>query len=359
MKKQILALSAAASLVLTGCASMLNRDYDQVTHHVDTTVTDGEDNILRAESYQELVNALIYLINKGADTGTIRFLGDEMDVKKLLDEACLEVVQEDPLGAYAVEFIKYSVSSIMGSNEADVQITYRRTREEISSIVDATGSAAIRSELSQALATFSTEVVLRIGYFEEDEAYIRQLMWEAYLSNPEAALGIPETQITMYPKGGQRRIVEVRLSYHQPRQTLESRRNSLLQKSSQLAAHLEGESPTLVVQSAVDVLHQAGSYTPGGGSTAYDMLLEGAADSQGVALAAALLCRQVQIPCIVVVGQKDGSSHFWNIVRTEAGHRHMDASQTDRASFHTDLEMSQLGYEWDRAVFPVCGEQED
>ena len=34
------------------------------------------------------------------------------------------MVQEDPLGAYAVEYIKYSVTPIVGSYEADVQITY-------------------------------------------------------------------------------------------------------------------------------------------------------------------------------------------------------------------------------------------
>ena len=95
---------------------------------------------------RDVVNGLIYFINRGAESGSIRFDGEEPDVRALLDEACLEVVQEDPLGAYAVEYIKYNVAPIVGSYEADVHITYRRSREQVAAITDATGASAIRSE---------------------------------------------------------------------------------------------------------------------------------------------------------------------------------------------------------------------
>ena len=46
----------------------------------------------------------------------IDFSNSSLDPEELegyLEAACLEVVQEDPLGAYAVEHIKYSVSSLV------------------------------------------------------------------------------------------------------------------------------------------------------------------------------------------------------------------------------------------------------
>ena len=187
MKGRILAGALSVSLLLTGCASMLTREYGSVEPHSATLVSEGDANTLRAESYQDVVNGLIYFINRGAESGSIRFDGEEPDVRALLDEACLEVVQEDPLGAYAVEYIKYNVAPIVGSYEADIHITYRRSREQVAAITDATGASAIRSELSEALAAFSPEVVLRISYFEEDEAYLRQLVREAYLSDPASA----------------------------------------------------------------------------------------------------------------------------------------------------------------------------
>ena len=363
MKRWLCGALAALMALTTGCSAILNRDYTSVTPHSATPQADGESNTIRVGSYQELVNALIYLIGRGTEGGAIRFDGgdsDETAIQQMLDEACLEVVQEDPLGAYAVEYIKYSVTPIVGSYEANVQITYRRTREQVAAIVDATGTAAIRSELSEALSEFSSEVVLRISYFEEDSEYIRQLMREAYLSNPASALDFPDAQITMYPETGQRRIVEVLLTYHQSRQTLESRRNSLQREADRLLtqAGVQGEN---VLSQLVRLVRQTCSYQEGGGSTAYDALLEGTADSQGMALALALLCQRTQpaLSCTVVDGQWNGVSHLWNVVQTAGGYRHVDLTQPGEPVFRTDQEMAAAGYTWDSERVPVCAAEEE
>lgn len=356
MGKKIIGIGLAALLLLsTGCASMLNRDYSSVSPHSATPVAEGDSNTMRVGNYQELVNALIYLVNQGEDSGSIRYSGEEADFKKLMDEACLEVKQEDPLGAYAVDYIKYSVISIVGSYEADVQISYRRTREQVASIVDATGAAAIRSELSRALSAFSSEVVLRISYFEENEVYIQQLVREAYLSNPAAALDFPDAQVAMYPDSGQQRIVEVTLTYHQSLQTLESRRNSLTREAERLCQPLETLTNTREkLAGVISALQSAGAYSAQGGSTAYDALLGGGGDSQGAALAFCLLCRQVGITCSVVDGQKNGESHFWNVVQTASGYRHVDLSRGGNVTYELDHAMTELGYVWDTQQVPAC-----
>lgn len=354
MRKIMCAVMAALMLLSTGCSSMLNRDYSSVTVHSATPTAEGDANTMRVQNYQELVNALIYLINQGEESGSIRYSGEEADFKKLMDEACLEVKQEDPLGAYAVDYIKYSVISIVGSYEADVQITYRRTREQVASIVDATGAAAIRSELSRALSSFDTEVVLRISYFEEDEAYIQQLVRQAYLSNPATALDFPDAQVAMYPESGQQRIVEVTLTYHQSLQTLESWRNSLSREAERICQPLTELTIKEKLDGITGTLQSMGAYFAQGGSTAYDALLGGGGDSQGVALAFSLLCRQVGITCSVVDGQKNGQSHFWNVVQTASGYRHVDLSRTGSVTYNVDQTMTQQGYVWDTQQVPAC-----
>ncbi len=354
MRKIICAVMAALVLLSTGCSSMLNRDYSSVTVHSATPTAEGDANTMRVQNYQELVNALIYLINQGEESGSIRYSGEEADFKKLMDEACLEVKQEDPLGAYAVDYIKYSVISIVGSYEADVQITYRRTREQVASIVDATGAAAIRSELSRALSSFDTEVVLRISYFEEDEAYIQQLVRQAYLSNPATALDFPDAQVAMYPESGQQRIVEVTLTYHQSLQTLESWRNSLSREAERICQPLTELTIKEKLDGITGTLQSMGAYSAQGGSTAYDALLGGGGDSQGVALAFSLLCRQVGITCSVVDGQKNGQSHFWNVVQTASGYRHVDLSRAGSVTYNVDQTMTQQGYVWDTQQVPAC-----
>lgn len=359
MKWRLCAAVAALSLLLSGCSSLLARSYTSVTPHSATPPAEGDSSILRVENYQELVNALIYLISLGEEEGTVRMYNYDQDVEQSLSNACLEVVQEDPLGAYSVDFIRYDVTPIVSYYEAAVEITYRRTREQVAAIVDATGTAAIRSELSEALSEFSSEVVLRISYFEEDSEYIRQLMREAYLSNPASALDFPDAQITMYPETGQRRIVEVLLTYHQSRQTLESRRNSLQREADRLLTQAGVQED--VLSQLVRLVRQTCSYQEGGGSTAYDALLEGTADSQGMALALALLCQRTQpaLSCTVVDGQMNGVSHLWNVVQTAGGYRHVDLTQPGEPVFRTDQEMAAAGYTWDSERVPVCAAEEE
>ena len=239
MKKQLIALAAAAAILLSGCSSLLDRDYSYVTAHNTTpTAAEGDPSILRAENYQELVNALVYFVAQGTQEGTVRLYGEWEDVEADLDAACLEVVQEDPLGAYAVEYMKYSVTSVVTYYEADIQPTYRRSREQVDSIVSATGTTAIRNELESALANFASEQVLRISYFNEDENYIRTLCQEAYCATPATALDMPEVEVAIYPDSGQQRIVEILLTYHLDQQELARRSDLVRQAAADMASGL-------------------------------------------------------------------------------------------------------------------------
>lgn len=354
MKKQLLAGLTALSLLLTGCASLLERDYVDISPH--NTNPTAEEDVLRAESYQQLVNILIYFINQGMETGSIRLYSDSEDVEADLEAACLEVVQEDPLGAYAVEYIKYSVSSIVTYYEADVEITYRRTHEQVASIVSATGTSAIRSELEKALASFAPERVLRISYFDGDEDYIRTLCQEAYYANPAVALGMPEITVSIYPEEGRQRIVEITLTYPLELQELERRRALLDDQVQTMAQSLWGITGDSLILAAAQSILEAGGYQPDLGSTAYHALLEGGADSQGLSLAMALLCRELEIDCQVVAGTLDGQPHFWNVVSSQDGWRHLDLTRLDSLDdpLRLDPQMGPDGYAWDTESVPSC-----
>ena len=115
MKKRIrtLALALAAALLLTGCGAMLEREYLSVEDHDENPASDGAAGALRVENYQELVNAILYYVSRGEEEGTIHLYNYDDTVESDLEAACLEVVQEDPLGAYAVDYIKAEVQHIV------------------------------------------------------------------------------------------------------------------------------------------------------------------------------------------------------------------------------------------------------
>lgn len=345
----MLTLLLAGVLALTGCASMLERDYVATTRYEPVSNTTGSSSALRVENYQELVNAVIYLVSEGEEHGVLGLYNYTQDVEADLSQACLEVVQEDPLGAYAVEYIRHDYSLIVSYYEVNIDITYRRTPEQMASIVPVTGSSAIRRELSKTLTSFSPEAVLQVSYLTEDEDGILDLVRQAYYDAPYAALGMPEVEISLYPATGYQRIVEITLTYPGDPETLLQRSQELKQLALERVSASDGaEELYNLVLDGLTV-----EEGPGRGS-AYAALVEGAADSEGAALAYQLLCDQAKVDCVVVRGERDGAPHFWNIVtEDDRGSRHVDLSAGLFSV--TDDELTAFGaYEWDRTEYPAC-----
>ena len=208
MKQRSLAcLAISATLLLSGCSSMLDREYLDITTHNAAPTTEGDTSILRADSYQELVNVLIYMVSTGAENGTIRLYIDSEDVAKDLEDACREVVQEDPLGAYAVEYITASSRSQRGYYEISIQVSYRRTAEQIQAVVNATSTEALSALLEAALDEGRTELAVRVGYWGEDG----QARVEETVAQLREARGLAETPpwtISYYPAQGPVGLIE-------------------------------------------------------------------------------------------------------------------------------------------------------
>lgn len=350
VKKAVLALLLAGILTLTGCTALLERHSISIAPYEPVASSGSGPSSLRVETYQGLVNAVLYLVTQGEEHGVLSLYNyTAQDVEADLTRACLEVVQEDPLGAYAVDYIKHDYSLIVSYYEVNIDITYRRTPEQVASIVSVTGSSAIRRELRRTLTSFSSEAVLRVSYFAEDEDYILDLVRQAYYDAPAAALGQPEVTVSLYPAAGQQRIVEISLTYPESPEVLLQRSQEL----KELALELVPESAT--AESLYSIVRSRLTAEEGAGHTsAYDALVEGVADSEGAALAYQLLCDQAKVECVVVLGERDGAPHFWNIV-TEDGqeYRHVDLSAGLFAV--TDAELTEHGaYAWDGAEYPAC-----
>lgn len=359
MRKGILLIFSLA-LLLGGCSAMLNRPYQVITpHEYHATPAEGDSGVPDAGTYQALVNNIFSFVEDGVTHGVIRlssYNSKSGDIAGDLSAACNEVANEDPLGAYVVDFIKSSYTRVVKYYEASIDITYRRTPEQVRNLVNVTGSSAIREELRDVLRTFRGESVLRVGYFAEDEDYIASLIQQAYYNTPEAALGMPQYTIALYPDQAERgpRIVEIKLSYAQESEVLRRSSEALLQKAAELltpAYIFQGEG---AAQAILEVIRDHVSETEESENTAYAALVEGRAGSEGAALAVQLLAQQSDIECHVVKGSLNGLSRFWNMVRQAGGDwRHMDALNSG-VEFLTDSSMEELGYVWDREEYPAC-----
>ena len=186
-------------------------------------------------------------------------------------------------------------------------------------------------------------------------AFIRDLVRQAYYDVPACALGMPAVELSIYPASGRQRIVEILLDYPLERAELEERRDDLAWELELLTRDLTAGGRTPQVTDALQVLLEEGSYDPEGGATPYDFFSAGAANSEGLSLAFAALCQELNLPCHVAQGTLEGVDHFWAVVQTGEGWRHLDPSvpEEDRR-FHTDQELQELGYLWEGSGLPVC-----
>ena len=183
-----LAVCLALCLALSGCA-LLEREYSVVEPH-NSRYWEKEADTLRAESYQDLVNDLLLLVGQRTEEAVIRLYGQEegMSVSDAMERAALEVKQETPMGAYAVEYITSSSQAQRSYYEIRVSIRYRRTAEQIRSVVNATSTEALPELLTAALDEGRSELAVRISYFDREQSEV-----ESLLARLRAERGLTET----------------------------------------------------------------------------------------------------------------------------------------------------------------------
>jgi len=212
MKKRM-CLLLASCVLLTGCASLLDREYSTVEAHSSKFWESESTGILRAENYQDIVNDLMLLIGQHTDQAVIRLYSydDGVTVADGLEKAAAEVQQETALGNYALEYITSSSTAQRGYYELSVQLGYRRTAEQIAAIVNATSVTALQSLLESALDDGKTELTVRVGYWRaEDRAAVEKTVTD--LRTERGLTETPEWTISYYPAEGTVGLIEFTLS---------------------------------------------------------------------------------------------------------------------------------------------------
>ena len=220
MKLRMLALALAVCL-LTGCDSLLERSYSTSEPHSSKFWESEAAGTLRAENYQDVVNDLLLLIGQHRETATLRLynFSDDLTVTDILDRAAVEIQQETPMGAYAVEYITFSNQAQRGYYEAQIQIGYRRTAEQVQAVINATSPEALYSLLEATLDADKNELAVRISYWGTDgqervESVVRQVRTDRGLD------GTPGWTIRYYPEENPAGLVEVLLDVPPPEEEL-------------------------------------------------------------------------------------------------------------------------------------------
>ena len=200
MKVKRMLAATVACLLLTGCASLLEREYSVVEPHSSKFWESEAADILRAENHQDIVNDLLLLIGQRTESATIRLynMDEDISVTELLDRATTEIQQETPVGAYAVEYITSVIQSQRGYDEVSVQIGYRRTPEQMQAMVNTTTVEGLSGLLETALDEDRVELAVRVSYWRpEDHQRVEEIV--SALREQRGLLQTPLWLVNYYP----------------------------------------------------------------------------------------------------------------------------------------------------------------
>lgn len=348
MKRFPLILALCGALLLSGCSSLLDRPYVMVEPHTERPALSGDSSTIQVNTYSELVSAVLFLVSQGTEEGMIQLIDYRGEVEEDLNRACVEVAKDDPLGAYAVDFIKNSFTRVLTTYEATISITYRRTKEQVRSLVNVTSTSAIRKEVTEALAGYQPELVLRVGYFTGSEESVADLVRQAYYDAPATAMGLPECTVALYPEAGTQRIVEIVLTYPEEVEVMEERSAQLQQEVDTLLTPLRAQQSGDVERLAqlFSLVSKETRYDPDGGSTAWDAILGDGANSEGMALAFQLLAGGLGVESTLVEGTLEGQPHFWNRLSDDGGAHYVDLTRNRTGTTWSAEDLLSLGYLW-------------
>lgn len=359
MKKRLTVLCMIGLLaILAGCGLLSERSYLYTQQHDDQYEEDVNTDALTVENYYGLRSAILSFVESGTEYGIIRSYSYDGDIEEDLDTAAYEVTRSDPVGAYAVDYMTHSCNRIVSYYEIEISITFRRTPEDIASIVRVSSVSEAEEEIVAALENYQSSLTLRMSYTSELD--VQGIVEEASRADTMIAIGSPEVTMQIYPETGVQRIVELTFTYDQSEAVLTLKKEQAIQVLEEISRFVSTE---VSDESRMTVffrrLCNRCTYAADGDlGNVYDALVTCSSGSKGIAEAFYELCTRNDLTCITVSGQKNGETHWWNIVTLDGQSYHVDLTaameegKTTMTLWYDEDIFS--AYSWDTALYPAC-----
>ena len=359
MKRWIkIILPALVCVLLCGCSSLVPSEYLQVRAHSQPQSESVQVSAVPVEDFTSLRRAIRNFVQNGVEHGVIRAYGYDGDLKSDLNTAMHEISREDPLGAFAVDYMNYSISRIVSYQEIDIDITFRRTLQQIKDVeyVSFMSGHETQKRVCEAIDSGLESIAFHFARYADLD--FAQMVRDYYDENPTSVLEMPSLRVTSYPETGLSRIVEVQFDYRSSARELAAMRQAVednLNAAEVYVRYRENEherADLLFTYLSQRFTYRLGeSYAP-----VYAFLCEGLGDSEAAAKCWQELCERIGLACYTVQGTKGGTEYWWNIVRLEGQYRHVDilSDLLELGSLTKRTDAQMVGYTWDTAQFPVC-----
>ena len=353
---RILCILAVLCLLLSGCDWMDGNFHSVTPHREHTQSSDSTD--VSASNYLELRAALESLIAEGREKGII-YVGeyDQQMVEAGIASAVRSTLNSTPLGAYAVEDIRYELGSNSGKPAIAVEITYLHGRAEILKIRHSDDMEAATAAILEALTEYETGIVLLVDNYSPLD--VQQLVEDFAEEYPQMVMEVPQVALGTYPDSGLSRILELKFTYQNSREDLRQMQTHVNSMFDAAALYVSSDdSDEVKLSQLYSFLMERFDYKVDTSITpAYSLLRHGVGDSNAFAVVYAAMCRQSGLECYVVTGTRNGEPWCWNIVLDGGDYYHVDLLRCNElGGFREATDDDMTGYVWDYSAYPECPE---
>ena len=362
-----LLLCIALVLGLAACDSLVKKEHLSVTPHVEvlfpTESTDTANTPPTVSDRMALRGAVLSLIRDWTEQGLLYVRDYEGDIAADLDETIRYATQEDPIGAYAVDYIDAELSGTGEDGSVAMSIVFRRSSAEIDAIVTVSSNSNAYEKIRQALASFDVALTLRIRNYQE--ADFEQFIYQYCLDNPSVVPVIPTLSAQVYPKEGASRILELHFGYpvsKEEMRLIQSEVQTIMNSASSYVR--SGKTDLQRAKLLCRFLSTRFSYTLSDSfpqMPAYELLCRGKAHSFSFASVFYAQCLSAELDCRIVTGSRADRVHYWNLLEIDGKYYHVDLfrslelGETELILLSTQ-ELLEEGYVWQPEAYPAAVE---
>ena len=370
--KRLIAISLLLCLLfsLTACGSeLVHDDYLSVKPHVEQVLPDptptGEEEPPVVSNRNELRGAVLSCIRDWTEHGTILVRDYYGDISADLTETVRYATEEEPIGAFAVDYADYELSGTGEDGTISLRLVFRRSAAEVDAIVTVNGNASAFGKIQQALTNYDTALTLRVRNFEPVDlpAAIRTYC----LEHPESVLALPELSAEVYPNEGGTRIVELHFTYPGERDELRRMQSSVSTILSSASSYvhsgkMEAERAALLFRFLTGRLRYSITDTAPT-MPAYSLLCQGIAHSLSFSSVFNAECGTAGLECRMMEGTLNGQPRYWNLLCIDGEYYHVDLMRAvergeTELTLLTSAELREEGYIWDESSHPATPEPE-
>ena len=368
MKQVFISLVLAVLILSAGaCAALLEAERESVVPRTPTpyepAISPPQERIEVTDSY-DLNTEILSLIMAHESVGLfVTYDFDLPDIQEEVERVAKEIEMYNPIGAYATSSITAVTRKNTAYTEIDILIEYKRTQEQVNSIIPVATIRYLRAELLGVLREHRDEVAFRtsLNISEED---IREFIKEIYYDNPRSIIMLPIVAVEAFPEDSVDRIIELHFGHIEP--------SSLLQQyAERLAINVRYNAGLAVGRNDAEILltlarnliastyfdepaaRAISEHGPQNfAATAFSALERGTAVGEGFAMAFKALADELGFDCRIVLGYRDGMVHAWNIVFLFGEFYHVDVAMgaiygLETTFLKTDYDFIEMLYEWD------------